>query len=199
KLSRHHARISRAWQRCCSLRNSSIREARWRRRADAREGAMARLNRIGIALLIAVFTTAELWADGSLFGTLSGRATDESGGALPGVTVELRSNEKGFTRTTVTDAAGAFNFAQLPPGSYTVKATISGFDPTEAAGNVVQAEKTTSVTLSMRLARATEEIQVTGDVPLVDRTNTTATTDIRAELTDKLPIARAYQTVLDLA
>jgi len=160
---------------------------------------MARLNRIGIALLIAVFTTAALWADGSLFGTLSGRATDESGGALPGVTVELRSNEKGFTRTTVTDAAGAFNFAQLPPGSYTVKATISGFDPTEAAGNVVQAEKTTSVTLSMRLARATEEIQVTGDVPLVDRTNTTATTDIRAELTDKLPIARAYQTVLDLA
>jgi hypothetical protein len=160
---------------------------------------MVRAQRIGIVLLLVALAAAPLWADGSLFGTLNGRATDESGGALPGVTVELQSNEKGFQRTAVTDATGMFNFPQLPPGTYTVKATISGFDPTEAAGNYVQAEKTTNVTLTMKLARAQEEINVVGDVPLVDKTNTTATTDIRAELTDKLPIARAYQNVIDFA
>jgi len=80
-----------------------------------------------------------------------------------------------------------------------VRATISGFDPIESAGNVVQAEKTTTATLTMKLARATESISVVGETPLVDRTNTTATTDVRAELTDKLPIARAYQTVIDFA
>src|SRR4051812_43303896 len=160
---------------------------------------MARRNRIGIAFLLAALAALPLWADGSLFGTLAGRATDESGGALPGVTVELKSNEKGFQRTATTDAQGAFNFALLPPGSYTVRANISGFDPIEASGNVVTAEKTTSVPLTMKLARAQEEVSVVGDVPLVDKTNTTATTNVRAELTDKLPIARAYQTVIDFA
>jgi hypothetical protein len=160
---------------------------------------MERRNRIGFALLLAVLIAATAWADGSLFGTLAGKAVDESGGALPGVTIELKSNEKGFQRTAVTDATGAFNFALLPPGSYTVKAALMGFDPTEAAGNQVQAEKTTAVTMTMKVQHAQEEVNVTGDVPLVDKTNTTATTDIRAELTDKLPIARAYQTVIDFA
>jgi len=160
---------------------------------------MERRNRIGFALLLAVLIAATAWADGSLFGTLTGKAVDESGGALPGVTIELRSNEKGFQRTAVTDATGAFNFALLPPGTYTVKANLMGFDPTEAAGNQIQAEKTTVVTMTMKVQRAQEEVSVTGDVPLVDKTNTTATTDVRAELTDKLPIARAYQTVIDFA
>jgi len=69
---------------------------------DAREEPMVRRNRIGIALLLVVLAAAPLWADGSLFGTIAGKALDESGGALPGVTVELTSNEKGFQRTATT-------------------------------------------------------------------------------------------------
>ena len=72
---------------------------------------MVRRNRIGIALLLVLLAAAPLWADGSLFGTLAGKALDESGGALPGVTVELTSNEKGFQRTATTDALG---IVQLP-------------------------------------------------------------------------------------
>jgi hypothetical protein len=80
-----------------------------------------------------------------------------------------------------------------------VKATLSGFDPIEAANNVVQAEKTTTVPLNMRLAKAEAEILVRGDAPLVDRTNTSDTTRVESTLTDVLPIARGYQTVIELA
>ena len=69
-----------------------------------------------------------LYADGSLFGTIAGRVRDESGAALPGVTVEVESADKGFQRTATTDAAGSFNFALLPPGLYTVRASAPGFD-----------------------------------------------------------------------
>ena len=160
---------------------------------------MVRRNRIGIALLLVVLAAAPLWADGSLFGTIAGKALDESGGALPGVTVELTSNEKGFQRTATTDASGAFSFQLLPPGTYAVNATISGFDPIESAGTSSRRRRRPPPLLTMKLARATESISVVGETPLVDRTNTTATTEVRAELTDKLPIARAYQNVVDFA
>ena len=160
---------------------------------------MVRANRICIVLLLAALAAAPLWADGSLFGTIAGKTRDESGGALPGVTVTLTSEQKGVQRTETTDASGSFTFALLPPGTYTVKATLSGFDPIEAANNVVQAEKTTTVPLNMRLAKAEAEILVRGDAPLVDRTNTSDTTRVESTLTDVLPIARGYQTVIELA
>ena len=93
---------------------------------------MATRNRIGVwlYLILGVFATLPLYADGSLFGTIAGKIKDESEGAVPGATVELESQEKGFKRTGTSDAAGAFTFALLPPGSYTV--TVKPFELRDA-------------------------------------------------------------------
>jgi len=140
-----------------------------------------------------------LVADGSLFGTLAGKVKDESGAALPGVTIEVRSIEKGFTRTATTDSAGAFTVALLPPGRYTTKAVIQGFETFVSDGDVIQAERTTDVAINLKLATTRESVEVLGTTPLIDRTNTTDTTTVRAELTDKLPVVRGYQNVLTMA
>ena len=83
---------------------------------------MTRVMRFAASLLLVagVFGILPVLADGSLFGTLAGKVKDESGGALPGVVIEVTSNEKGFQRVTTTDAAGAFTVALLPPGTYRV-------------------------------------------------------------------------------
>jgi hypothetical protein len=150
-------------------------------------------------LLAGLVAAAPLWADGSLFGTLKGRVRDESGGALPGATVELTSEEKGFQRTATSDAAGSFNFALLPPGRYTVKATLPSFETFESANNVVTAEKTTQVDMSLKLAATAETVTVTGDVPLVDKTNVSDTTHVESSLSDTLAIPRGYQTLIEFA
>ena len=96
---------------------------------------MARRNRFGLwgySLVLGLAAAGPLLADGSLVGTLKGRVRDESGGALPGVTVELTSADKGFTRTETTDASGAFTFAVLPPGRYNGRATLSSFETFES-------------------------------------------------------------------
>jgi hypothetical protein len=149
-------------------------------------------------LILGLAAAMPLWADGSLVGTLKGRVRDESGGALPGVTVELTNADKGFSRTETTDASGAYTFAVLQPGRYNVRATLSNFESFESSGNVVTAEKTTVVDVSMKLATTSETVTVSGDVPLVDKTNVSDTTHVDSSLTDSLAVLRGYQSVVEL-
>ena len=64
---------------------------------------------------------------------------------------------------------------------------------------MIQAEKTTNVAIALKLAQARESVEVVGQTPLIDKTNTSDTTTVRAELTDKLPVVRGYQNVIDFA
>jgi len=110
--------------------------------------------------------SAPLLADGTLLGTLTGRVRDETGAALPGVSVSVISEQKGVQRDATTDQGGLFNFPLLEPGAYSVRAVLSGFQSFESTGNIVTAEKTTQVPVQLKLAAETAEVTVTGDAPL---------------------------------
>src|SRR5258708_3893360 len=58
---------------------------------------------------------------------LRGAVVDESGGALPGVTVTATHIDTGTARTTVTTATGAYVMPALPVGAYTIAAELTGF------------------------------------------------------------------------
>src|SRR5687768_16188562 len=74
--------------------------------------------------------------------TLAGEVKDTTGAVLPGVTVEAASPalvEK--VRTAVTDGSGRYRIESLPPGSYTVTFSLTGFAPKQqdlvVSGSVV--------------------------------------------------------------
>src|SRR5690348_4016263 len=69
-------------------------------------------------------------------GSIQGKVVDTSGAVLPGVTVEAKSPVLPSSRTTVTDSAGAFQLPALPPGSYTITFTLSGFQTVTRQGQV---------------------------------------------------------------
>src|SRR2546428_6175711 len=58
--------------------------------------------------------------------TISGTVRDETGGALPGVTVEARS-ASGSPSTTATDASGRYQFDRLADGRYQLTFTLINF------------------------------------------------------------------------
>src|SRR5690349_2371134 len=68
-------------------------------------------------------------------GQIEGIVRDEQAAVLPGVTVTLRNQDSGVTRTTTTDSDGHYRFPALLPGTYSVKAELQGFAP-QAAQNV---------------------------------------------------------------
>ncbi|MEG8053515.1 TonB-dependent receptor [Sphingomonas aerolata] len=60
--------------------------------------------------------------------TAAGRITDTNGKALAGATVQLRSNDQGFSRQATTDSSGSYRVPQLPPGNYTYTISAEGYD-----------------------------------------------------------------------
>lgn len=67
-------------------------------------------------------------------GTLAGALTDESGGALPGARVTLRGTAIVGEQHSETNALGAYRFTSLPPGSYDLQFTLSGFKTVDRRG-----------------------------------------------------------------
>ncbi|HVR43434.1 MAG TPA: carboxypeptidase regulatory-like domain-containing protein [Thermoanaerobaculia bacterium] len=149
--------------------------------------------------MTAVLVPMLLFGQAAQVGNVAGEAQDQTGGVLPGVTVELISQERGFSRSMMTDMNGRFMFAQVPLGTYRVVASLSGFQTVTVPDNSVEAQKTTRVDMTMELSAAASEITVTGDIPIVDKTNSTVTTRLSNKEFEKLPIGRNYQTLLGTA
>src|SRR5262249_46315440 len=83
---------------------------------------------------------------------LAGQVRDESGGALPGVTVESSSPvliEK--SRTVVTDDQGRYAIVDVRPGAYKVTFTLTGFSTAVRDEIAVTANVVANVNVDMKV------------------------------------------------
>lgn len=157
---------------------------------------MTRVVRGSLAAWLVVLLASVAGAQPAQTGVLAGTVTDEGGLVVPGATVTVTSQERGVTRTGVTDQAGKYLFAALPIGVYTVSAQLQGFETARLTDNLVETEKTTTVAVSLKVGQLTDVVQVVGEVPIVDMTNVAANTRIRSDQFEKLPIGRSYQSLI---
>ena len=117
------------------------------------------------ALLFCVATTSVASAQVQS-GSINGVVRDEQGGVLPGVTVTLQGN--GPTQTVVTEAEGQYRFLNVPPGTYAVTATLTGFQTVAREGVVVAVGQNVALTITLGVATVQETITVTGESPVID-------------------------------
>jgi hypothetical protein len=155
---------------------------------------MKSVYRFTLALSVCVLLLVPVALLGQTTGTVEGTITDQSGAALPGVTVEIASPSLQGTRTAVTSANGEYRFPSLPPGTYTVTATLAGFGKVEKKA-IVTLDRLTNASMQMNLS-TTAEVTVTGEAPLVDTTSTTTGTNYNAKIIDKLPVSRNYTDIV---
>ncbi len=155
--------------------------------------------RVASALLALWVCATPAAAQTAQVGQVAGEVKDASGAILPGATVTLTSEERGFSRTTVSDAQGRYLFPVVPLGKYSVEISLAGFEKVLLTNNLVESERTTNIPVSLKLATQEVAVTVTGETPIVDATNQTVQTRLRSEEYNKIPMARSYLNLIGQA
>ena len=128
-----------------------------------------------------------------------GRVLDQSGAALPGVTVTVISKDTGSERVEVTGADGTYTVTNLSPGLYTVRAGLDGFQP--AAKDVVLGlAQIVTDTLSLGVAAVTETVQVSATAPVLDTSSARIGVNVSPVEVEQLPVnGRNFANLMTLA
>lgn len=139
---------------------------------------------VAVALFVIPLRTL---AQGETTSAILGQVTDATGAAIPGATVTINSQETGLQRSLKTDGEGRFNFPQLKPGIYTVKAEAVGFDP-KGTDNVFAAlgQKQT-VDFRLKVAQSNQTVEVSGAPPVINPENANTSTNMDAPALENLP------------
>ena len=125
---------------------------------------------------------------------IGGTVTDNTGGVLPGVTVEARSPvliEQ--VRSVVTDAAGQYLLISLEPGLYSVTYSLPGFSTVVREEIQINTGFTANIDTQMQVGAVTETITVTGASPIVDVQNVSGQSIMTRDVIDAVPTGRSYQ------
>ena len=143
---------------------------------------------ISASLLVAALLTLPVSLSAQELGSVAGVVKDSSGAVLPGVTVEVASPvmiEK--VRTGVTDGSGQYRVINLPPGTYTVTFSLTGFSNVRREGLEVSIGVTAQANADMKVGAVAETITVTGETPVVDVQSATQIRTVTAQAFKELP------------
>jgi hypothetical protein len=139
--------------------------------------------------LVLIFASISLFAQQT--GALHGKVTASDGSALPGVTVEAKSNVLPQPRVTVTDGNGDYRLPQLQPGTYTLTFTLSGMQTaTRRADALLGQDNAADVKLGV--SGVAETITVTAANTLVDRQSTEIQSGLSQQDIQRLPVQQNY-------
>lgn len=128
---------------------------------------MLYLNRLKLITALAALLCASLSAQSIGSGTVTGKVLDPAGLPVVAVSVDLRQNVTGFTRTVPTDSTGTYRFNSVPAGKYTVSVAAPGFTVFHESVDVHGALPMT-VDASLKLAEATTSVNVESSATLVE-------------------------------
>jgi Carboxypeptidase regulatory-like domain len=139
------------------------------------------------ALALVMMTAASAAFGQGTGANIGGQVTDDTGGALPGVTVTITNKSNGAVQTIVTGPQGNYRAVALQPAPYEITAELSGF-------GTVKREVTLTIgadlTLDLKLGVATleETLTVHGESPLIEVAKATPTSVVTADQVQALPV-----------
>ena len=161
----------------------------------------SRRRRVAWLLIVALaWSVRAAEAQGVGTGTVTGRLTDESRGAMPGVTVTVSGPalQRGVV-TQATGSDGAYRFVDVPIGVYTVKYELSGFQAMVREDVRITAGFTARLDAVLKVGTLSETLTVSGQSPVIDTSSTSGTVSFTKETLENAPTSRAFAEVLSMA
>lgn len=124
----------------------------------------------------------------SPLGTITGLVTDSSGAAVPAAIIDATETATNIKRSSSTNPAGAFTFANLPPGNYTLALNAKGFQPQQSPALALAAYRTVRQDFSLSVATNTTAIDVTMSLsPLIQTESPSISNSLTTKQIQELP------------
>ncbi|MGB6875623.1 MAG: carboxypeptidase regulatory-like domain-containing protein [Candidatus Acidiferrales bacterium] len=140
-----------------------------------------------LAVVLSFLLPFRALAQGETTSAIVGQVTDVTGAAIPGATITIISRETGLQRSAKTDGEGRFNFPQLVPGAYSVKAEATGFDPQRNNDVFSGLGEQQTVNFTLHVAQSKQTVEVSGALPLINPGNANTSTNLNAPALENLP------------
>src|SRR2546427_492792 len=143
--------------------------------------------RTALASMIAVFLLGiPAWSQ-SATTSLRGTVSDAKGAVLPGAAVMISDAQTGFSRNTVTDDQGAYQFLQIPQSTYVLEVKAAGFATLKEDGVRLLVNTPNTLNFSLQVQGQAVTVEVSGTAPLVNTTDATLGHAFGAEKLQNLP------------
>ncbi|MGC9158134.1 MAG: carboxypeptidase regulatory-like domain-containing protein [Terracidiphilus sp.] len=144
------------------------------------------LSLLALTGFVAGITAPVAYAQSLISGDIAGTVLDPSGAAIPGAKVTATSNATRATSSATTTGTGAYRFALLPPGTYTVSASAPGFR-TASTTVKVGIGQVVMQNLSLSLGATSQTVEVTAAAQLLQTENAQMTTEVNQEQLETIP------------
>ena len=141
----------------------------------------------GFALTVACAHAASAQQGASIIGTV----TDDTGGAMPGVTITATSPSLQVPSVTaVTDERGEYRITPLPIGLYSLDYELSGFSTVKRDAVRLTVGFTARIDVALKVGGLEESITVSGAAPVVDVSSGSTATTFTRETLEVTPTSR---------
>ena len=119
---------------------------------------------LGLLALVSPLSAAAQSDAAAVLGVVS----DESGGAVPGVSVTLSNVATGIQSVVVTDGEGAYQFLNVKVGTYRLEAELQGFTTAVVSNIEVTVNARQRVDVALRVGSIGETVEVVGAARLLE-------------------------------
>src|ERR1700674_3490832 len=126
-----------------------------------RSRSMART--FALALIAQLIAGCIAWGQATT--SVRGTVTDSSGGYVGGATVTLTNPESRSERSATTGDDGGYQFLFLPPGTYTLTVTATGFQKYEQTGLKLLVNTPATANVQLKVGATAEVLTVTSEAP----------------------------------
>jgi hypothetical protein len=150
---------------------------------DHRTGRMVRALLLLSALIVG---GREAWGQATT--SVRGTVTDPSGKVVVGATVVIANSETKIERTTATGSQGEYQFLLLPPGTYTLSVTASGFARSEQTGLQLLVNTPATANIELRLGESTQTVTVSEEAPALNMVDASIGDSFNESQVKQIPI-----------
>jgi hypothetical protein len=138
-----------------------------------------------VALILMMAATAQAQSDR---GSISGLVVDESGAAVPGVSVTARNVGTNAVSEATTNNEGLYSLRNLPIGKYSVNFSLEGFKPYTREGISIGLGEQVRLDHTLAVGGLQDAVTVVADADLLNTSNAEIGTSMTASTVRDLPL-----------